>query len=231
MAGNVDLIGRAKVAQKVELYDYMAECMKERVETTPVLSAEERDLLSEAYKNEVGSRRSAWRILTNVEHRAPDDNREATWLRERVETEIKELCGDVLTLVDKLLGSETLEDEAQVFYYKMNGDYYRYLVEVSYGEDRDNKAKKAKKAYEQAWAAAKPLRATNPVKLELALNVSVFHYEILNQVDSACTMAREAFDAALADESPDCNYGVSQAIMIQLRGNLTLWQSETNAED
>eukprot|EP00058_Branchiostoma_floridae_P001541 XP_002587029.1 hypothetical protein BRAFLDRAFT_61938 [Branchiostoma floridae] len=204
----------------------MAECMKERVETNPVLSAEERDLLSEAYKNAVGSRRSAWRTLTPVEQ-----SEAATWLRERVETEIKELCGDVLTLVDKLLGSETLEYEAQVFYYKMKGDYYRYLVEVSDGEDRANKAKKAKKAYEQAWAAAKPLRATNPVKLELALNVSVFHYEILNQVDSACTMAKEAFDAALADESPDCNYGDSQAIMIQLRGNLTLWQSETNAED
>ena len=80
-----------------------------------------------------------------------------------------------------------------MFYYKMKGDYLRYLAEVQTASTGGDAAPKAKTAYEQAWLAAKPLKATNPIKLGLALNFSVFHYEILSRQDSACTLAKEVY--------------------------------------
>eukprot|EP00058_Branchiostoma_floridae_P015305 XP_002600793.1 hypothetical protein BRAFLDRAFT_282521 [Branchiostoma floridae] len=209
------------------MYDDMVQCMKERVQTTPVLSNEERDLLSVAYGNAVGSRLSAWRTVSSAEQKAPDGSDDhqqaATWLRERVETEMKGLCGDVLSLLDRLLEGDNIDDEAQVFYYKMKGDYYRYLAEITEGEHKAM----AKTSYEQGWVAAKPLKATNPLKLKLALNFSLLHYEILKRTDSACTLAREAFDTAVTelDGIPDpVERKYSTDIMHQLRDNLTLWQ-------
>ena len=107
---------------------------------------------------------------------------------------MEEICNDILDLLDKaLLAADEIEEEAQVFYFKMKGDYLRYLAEVQTASatSSGDAAPKAKTAYEQAWAAAKPLKATNPIKLGLALNFSVFHYEILNRQDSACTLAKE----------------------------------------
>ncbi|XP_078600713.1 14-3-3-like protein [Branchiostoma floridae x Branchiostoma japonicum] len=237
MAVNVDLIGRAKVMKEAGLYDDMVQCMKEWVETTPVLSDEERDLLSEAYGDAVGSRRSAWRIASSAEQKAPDgsdDHQAATWLRERVETEMKVLCGDVLTLLGKLLKGDNIDDEAQVFYYKMKGDHKRYLAEITEGEDSAKEAAEGKTAYEQAWSAAMPLKATNPLKLKLALNFSLLHYEILKRTDSACTLAKEAFDTAVTelDGIPDpVERKYSTDIMHQLRDNLTLWQSENEGQE
>jgi hypothetical protein len=72
--------------------------------------------------------------------------------------------------------------EGQVFYWKMAGDYWRYLAEFASSEDRKGKAEKAKEKYEQATKTAveQGLPPTNPIRLGLALNFSVFFYEILN---------------------------------------------------
>ena len=114
--------------------------------------------------------------------------------RTEIENELEEICNDILDLLDKtLLAADEISDEAQVFYYKMKGDYLRYLAEVQTASTGGDAAPKAKTAYEQAWLAAKPLKATNPIKLGLALNFSVFHYEILSRQDSACTLAKEVY--------------------------------------
>ena len=114
--------------------------------------------------------------------------------RTEIEGELEEICNDILDLLDKtLLAADEISDEAQVFYYKMKGDYLRYLAEVQTASSGGDAAPKAKTAYEQAWSAAKPLKATNPIKLGLALNFSVFHYEILARQDSACTLAKEVY--------------------------------------
>jgi 14-3-3 protein epsilon len=66
------------------------------------------------------------------------------------------------------------------------------------------------------------------VKLGLALNYSVFYYEILQSPEKACKMARDAFDEAIADldNVQDEYYKDATLIMQLLRDNLTLWTSE-----
>lgn len=142
-------------------------------------------------------------------------------------------------MIDKyLLPSATTEDqdkgvEGKVFYEKMKGDYYRYLVEVTTGDDRKELATKSREAYETATETAKSLATTHPIKLGLALNFSVFHYEIMNDGKKACELAKKAFDDAIAelDSLKEDSYKDSTLIMQLLRDNLTLWTSENENDD
>merc|ERR1711876_49660 len=59
-----ELVQRAKLAEQAERYDDMAASMKAVTETGIELSNEERNLLSVAYKNVVGARRSSWRVIS-----------------------------------------------------------------------------------------------------------------------------------------------------------------------
>ena len=64
-----ELVQRAKLAEQAERYDDMASAMKSVTETGVELSNEERNLLSVAYKNVVGARRSSWRVISSIEQK------------------------------------------------------------------------------------------------------------------------------------------------------------------
>lgn len=76
--------------------------------------------------------------------------------------------------------------------------------------------------------AGAELPPTHPIRLGLALNFSVFYYEILNSPDRACHLAKQAFDDAIAelDTLSEESYKDSTLIMQLLRDNLTLWTSD-----
>merc|ERR1739843_55398 len=91
----------------------------------------------------------------------------------------------------------------------------------------------SQKAYQDAFEISKSkLAPTHPIRLGLALNFSVFHYEILNSPDKACQLAKQAFDDAIAelDTLSEDSYKDSTLIMQLLRDNLTLWTSDAAAE-
>lgn len=93
--------------------------------------------------------------------------------------------------------------ESQVFYYKMSGDYHRYLAEFKSDDDRTKCADEALKSYTKAREIAEDsengLTCTHPIRLGLALNLSVFYYEILAEHEKACELAKKAFDSAIAE--------------------------------
>ncbi len=95
-----DLVQRAKLAEQAERYDDMAASMKSVTETGVELSNEERNLLSVAYKNVVGARRSSWRVISSIEQKtaaeAERKQQMAREYREKVEGELREICHDVL---------------------------------------------------------------------------------------------------------------------------------------
>lgn len=132
------------------------------------------------------------------------------------------------------LAARTTIVETLVFYLKMCGDYYRYLAEInpdSAGKKDD--ATNSSKFYKDALLCASTcLEPTHPTRLGLSLNMSVCHYEILDQKKEACALAKEAFDLAIAklDSLNDSNYKDSTLIMQLLRDNLTIWTAEDNAD-
>merc|ERR1712013_349986 len=90
-------------------------------------------------------------------------------------------------------------------------------------------AENARQAYQDAAnVAEKDLAVTHPIRLGLALNFSVFQYEVLQNPDEACKMARTAFEDAIAelDNVQEDSYKDSTLIMQLLRDNLTLWTSD-----
>merc|ERR1712060_402971 len=198
------------------------------------LSVEERNLLSVAYKNAVGSRRAAWRIITSVEQKEKTKGNEeqAKHAKEyctKVEGELQKICDTILSLLDKDLISKATTGESKVFYQKMKADYYRYIAEFTDGDKKKAAAESARQAYEEAQKVAeKDLVVTHPIRLGLALNFSVFQYEVLQKPDDACKMARTAFEDAIAelDTVPEDSYKDSTLIMQLLRDNLTLWTSD-----
>ncbi|XP_076810914.1 14-3-3 protein zeta-like [Clavelina lepadiformis] len=232
------LVQEAKMAEQAERYDDMSEKMKEYVTTlhNQTLSVDERNLLSVAYKNVVGARRSSWRVISSIEGKLEPSEKKsiAKAYQEKIESELRKICQNVLDLLEENLIPASKEDaESLIFYYKMQGDYRRYIAEVAQG-DRNDVVKESENAYKTAYEmSGKNMSPTHPIRLGLALNYSVFFYEIKDNSQKACELAQDAFDNAIAelDDLQDDSYKDSTLIMQLLRDNLTLWKSDSQANE
>ncbi|PBP24562.1 14-3-3 protein [Diplocarpon rosae] len=228
----------ARLCEQAERYDEMVTYMKEVAKLGGELTVDERNLLSVAYKNVVGTRRASWRIISSIEQKEESkgtDKHVSTIrdYRQKIETELEKVCQDVLDVLDESLIPKAESGESKVFYHKMKGDYHRYLAEFASGEKRKVAATAAHEAYKNATDVAQTeLTPTHPIRLGLALNFSVFYYEILNSPDRACHLAKQAFDDAIAelDSLSEESYRDSTLIMQLLRDNLTLWTSADSGE-
>jgi len=224
----------AKLAEQAERYSEMVEFMKKVVHEYHELSIEERNLLSVAYKNEIGARRASWRIISSIEQKEENKGNSAhvkriKEYRAKVEGELNNICKDILTLLTDHLLPKADKAESKVFYYKMKGDYYRYLAEFSAESQKKEAANDSLSAYKAAWdIAVNDLPKTHPIRLGLALNFSVFYYEILNSPEKACELAKQAFDEAIAhlDSLSEDSYKDATLILQLLRDNMTLWTSD-----
>ncbi|GAB9468791.1 hypothetical protein Gpo141_00006098 [Globisporangium polare] len=228
----------ARLDEQAERYDDMVEHIKlVATSADDELTIEERNLLSVAYKNVIGARRAAWRVISSIESKAKSDDasvRDIKGYRLKIERELDELCNDMLTIIDKHLLPKSLSEESKVFYYKTKGDYYRYIAEFQVDDERADSARKALEGYKEASTVAMAeLTPTHPIRLGLALNFSVFYYDILNSLDQACGLAKRAFDDAIAelDTLSDESYRDSTLIMQLLRDNLTLWTSQEDDDE
>ncbi|KAJ8288510.1 hypothetical protein COCON_G00011690 [Conger conger] len=231
-----DMVDTAKLAEQAERYDDMADAMKAVTMLGTELSNEERNLLSVAYKNVVGARRSSWRVISSIEQKSQSNERKldkSKEYRQAIEKELKEICNDVLNLLRDYLIKEDGVAESRVFYLKMEGDYFRYLAEVAVEEEKEKSIASSQEAYQQAFEISKcDMQPTHPIRLGLALNFSVFYYEILNSPEKACQLAKQAFDDAIAelDTLNEDSYKDSTLIMQLLRDNLTLWTADNQAD-
>ncbi|PSK55240.1 14-3-3 protein [Elsinoe australis] len=228
----------ARLCEQAERYDEMVTYMKEVAKIAGELTVDERNLLSVAYKNVVGTRRASWRIISSIEQKEEQKGTDKhvgiiREYRQKIELELEKVCQDVLDVLDDSLIPKAESGESKVFYHKMKGDYHRYLAEFASGDKRKNAATAAHDAYKNATDVAQTdLTPTHPIRLGLALNFSVFYYEILNSPDRACHLAKQAFDDAIAelDSLSEESYRDSTLIMQLLRDNLTLWTSSDGAE-
>jgi len=140
------------------------------------LTVDERNLLSVAYKNVVGTRRASWRIISSIEQKEEAKGSEKhvgtiRQYRQKIEHELERVCQDVLDVLDESLIPKAESGESKVFYHKMyvcssytcqfalkahcvnkfrlcrKGDYHRYLAEFASGDKRKGAATAAHDAY------------------------------------------------------------------------------------
>ena len=223
----------AKITEQTERFEDMLDAMNKVVQANPDLTVEERNLLSVAYKNTIGSRRTAWRALSSIEKKEEQKSSKNLHLlrgyKSKIEDELNKYCKEILKLINELLLPKATAAESKVFYNKMKGDYHRYISEYTSGEDHKNAGDNAHDAYKEATeTAVTELKTTHPIRLGLALNYSVFHYEVKTDPKEACQLAKKAFDDAIADidQIDEDQYKDATTIMQLIRDNLTLWTSE-----
>jgi len=234
----------ARASEAMERYQDMSKFMKlliqKRAAEKTALDVEERNLFSVSYKNVVGSLRQSWRTITSPQIASGEIFGKKVYedYRDRMVKEIGDVCKEATDLLIQHLVAEGQpchnedEFESLVFYYKMAGDYYRYTCEIGV-DNKDEMKGKCEEMYGKAFDLAKAkMKETHPTRLGVALNMSVFHYEIGKDSDKACNLAKEAFDAAIEklDTLSDRSYKDSTLIMQLLRDNLTLWTSEKEDE-
>ena len=241
MAGTKEeIIYLAKLAEQSERYDEMIEYVNQFTKMDGELTVEERNILSVAYKNVVGSRRASLRVMNSIEQKETKKGNSENVERikkykKEIESELKAKCSDILKLLDEYLIPRGKGEETQIFYLKMMGDYYRYLAEFASGDELARVSTKADESYKAAYdLATTKMPTTKPIRLGLALNYSVFYYEIMKQSEKACDMAKKAFDSAITDldnAQENESYKDSTLIMQLLRDNLTLWTSDGADEE
>ncbi|WOL15052.1 14-3-3 protein 7 isoform X1 [Canna indica] len=223
----------AKLAEQAERYDDMVEVMKKIATMDIEFTPEERNLLSVGYKNMIGARRASWRILCELEQKEEENGSERNVksigvYRKRIEDELTKMCNDILsTIAIHILPSSTV-GESIVFFYKMKGDYYRYLAEFKIGNERKEAIEQSLRAYQGATSTAMmDLPPGHPIRLGLAINFSVFYYDIMKSPERAYHLAKQAFDEALPEINSleESHYKESTIGLQLLRDNLTVWTS------
>jgi|ERR1712070_68848 len=212
---------------------------------------EERNLISVGYKNIMSQRRTAHRTIAmmldpqNSKQCVTEDpeKKNLEEFRDKIAEEVFKLIAEVETDIVNVFvdgPKAATNDEVIVFFKKMEGDYNRYGAEISTGEKKEGFQKAALAAYEKAQEVAEAnsggedaLKTTNPIRLGLALNFSVFYYEICDQKQKACDLAKVAFDNAIdhLDELREEAYKDSTLIMQLLKDNLTLWTESGDGDD
>ncbi|KAK3826926.1 MAG: 14-3-3 domain-containing protein [Linnemannia elongata] len=227
----------AKVAEQAERYDEMVSHMKDITKHHVPLTLEERNLLSVAFKNLIGARRAAWRIVSSIEEKEISNNREnrvenLKVYRAKIEMELHKTCADIFHILDDEVipfVDATDKNECLVFYYKMKADYYRYVAEITKDDERKKASDTAEGLYREATDLASDLDHTHPIRLGLALNYSVFYYEILSNAEKACDIAKGAMDNAIAllesEEVQNSAHDYRDSVLIiqLLKDNFTLW--------
>ena len=229
----------ARVAEQAERFDDMVDFLK------PILknkggdfSVEERNLLSVGFKNLIGGKRTAIRTITAIEQNSKYQKFSTSLqqYKKKIEGELQKDCQNIINMIKNDAMKALADPEGKTFFLKMVGDYYRYMAESAQADLLAQARDGALEHYKQADTAGKDLPACNPIKLGLALNFSVFYYEVMQDNKQACSLAETALQDAMnkIDDVDEETFRDAKSIIELLKENLTLWkeeEGENNIED
>ncbi|TVU02050.1 hypothetical protein EJB05_52416 [Eragrostis curvula] len=224
-----ELLFRATVAEKAKRYQEVVDAMNHIAMLDMELTLQERDLFSLGYKKVTAEKRASIKALMYFEVKEEGKGNEsrmkmAIEFRQKVEAELDNLCNNVINTIDKHLLPYSSDAESKAFYYQMKGDYYRYLAEF-----------KIQSEYSEVNAsniAEINLSPAHPVRLGLALNVSVFYHDLLDSSDRALQLAKQAIEDAVPNLwlLDGDSYNQSSMILQLMGNNLALWNLNSNMD-
>ena len=228
----------AKLYERAERFPDMVKAINKFVELDPKLTKDERNILSAGYKNIISDKRASWRLLNSMEKKEEKKNSPQTanirLVKNNIEKELNDICNEIQIIIDKYLVPNASDSETKVFFLKLKGDYYRYKCEFATGKEFDDACSKAEKVYKEAYDIAnKDIPISSSTRLGLALNYSVFFYEIKGLKEEACNIAKNAFDESLKvlDDLEKSKPKDTILIIQLLKENLILWSNEMNEEE
>jgi 14-3-3 protein epsilon len=158
-------------------------------------TTEERNLLSVGFKNLIGGKRTALRTIAAIEQN-PKYAKFAEGLgsyKKRIEGELFDQCIEIVNVVKDKCMKVASTNESKAFFLKMAGDYYRYVAESATADKLQEVKNGALEYYSKATEISnKDLEACNPIRLGLALNFSVFYFEVMSDHKKACELGEHA---------------------------------------
>lgn len=227
-----DLMFLANTCKQSGLYTRMSEYMTQIIKGGFELSSVERHLFSIAFKHNIGSLRSSWATLEEYRNSISQDNSSRSFVESTllgIEDRIREVAGCVLTLLEQNIFPLCSGDEAKVYYLKLQGDYQRYIAEISGGSLHEVWASKAYNSYKtSADIALTKLPPTHCTRLGLMMNFSVFYYDVYGSPERACLLTKTAYDDAIvggiADTKSDREENHDSLEILRLmKSNLKIW--------
>ncbi len=228
----------AKLYERAERFDDMVKFVNKFVELDPKLTHEERNILSAGYKNVISNKRASWRLLNSMEKKEEKKNStQINYIKEiktNIENELTKICNEIQNVIDQFLIPNSSDAETKVFFLKLKGDYFRYKCEYVIGNEFDSATAKSEEAYKEAYSIAeKEIPISNSTRLGLALNFSVFYYEIKNMKEEACNIAKNAFEEAMKvlDDLEKVKAKDTLLIIQLLKENLILWNNEMTEDE
>mmetsp|Transcript_28275 Transcript_28275/g.64681 ORF Transcript_28275/g.64681 Transcript_28275/m.64681 type:complete len:255 (-) Transcript_28275:557-1321(-) len=240
MSERENIFFQAKLAHRAERYDEMISKMNKVVHCASAaaydLTIEEREMLYIAYKCAVDSRRASIRVVEATEqdckktdnHEEEDRMENLQLMSEyklKIERELVTFCKEIIGIIDESLIINSSSAEAKAFYLKIKADFFRYMA-----DSNCSVARKAHDAYQKAYIfASSELHPTNPRRLGVASDLSLFYYNNMRSPQKAYIIAKETYDEAhrnIRDIPNNASYKDSTAIMQLLRDNITRWSDE-----
>eukprot|EP00049_Salpingoeca_infusionum_P028068 m.36045 g.36045 ORF g.36045 m.36045 type:complete len:263 (-) comp9955_c1_seq1:296-1084(-) len=246
MAQRKERVFLAHMAHQADRYEDMFRVLAALVKTGDVeLSPSERNLFGTAIKMNTSPLRAAWRIvlskvraervLRQTKHEtAPSDDHASPSVQylDQLETLLLERCSQTISLITQSILPITQTSHGRIFFQKMRADLTRYILEVSKPDDpsRTSLIDRAAADYHAAYRLAQSsMKPCDPSRLGLALNYTVFLFEIVGDVDRACKLNREAFQTGMEqlDSLHGREYDNATSTLQVLLQNLNLWLADT----
>ena len=223
----------SRIYEKAEKYQDQFRFINKFIELDPKLSKEERNILGSGYKNIISDKRNSLRTINSLEKKNIFQNIFIKEIKEKIEKELSIILIEIQKILDKHLIPNAIDVENKIFYLKLKADFLRYKCEISYGKELEENIVKTEKIYKEATDMAnKELNINNSTRLGLALNYSVFYYEIKKAKEEAINIAKNAFDEAMKiiDDLEISKAKDTLLIIQMLKENLISWCNEMNNE-
>ena len=241
--GKEDIIFLISLCDKAGRFDDMFDYFTEYMEQGNEVSERERQLYSLCIKESIGTRRNAWRSLQYLNSHHSDEPKttgaRGLGIERSLADEIKTRIGIAIAQVTKNILPTCIAAQQRVFFLKLRGDLERYSAEITSGDDHEQWSYKAHSTYREAGDIAMcRLKPSDPVRLSLMLNLSVFYYEILNSPERACIVSKAACDDALdvgllSDQKKhedESDHKEAVEIFNSITANLRQWCSHINPQ-
>lgn len=222
----------ATVLEKTDQKKEAIEALKKMIEINPAISMNKLYMLSISYKNAITDNRNGIRILDTIVNDPNMKNSERLEKIKRIRTElITELnstCNELINLIEQTLLPNNTSTQHQLFLKKLEADYYRYICENNDNNEQNILVQKAKDCYNEAMKISKEsLQQSDPQAIELALNYSVFLYDVLGKKEEAIQFAQNTYNenCAIVRQSSDNSAQEASRFLQNLSENIQLWKT------
>ena len=204
------------------------------------LSFKERELLAYGYVTYIKSKRKSLHMIMAYETKEKK-NENSIFLsyiqeyRRTLESDLTLSCQKIIYIIDSLLIKKADNNESKIFYKKLKGDLNRYIAEYAKDELREKVMKDGLTAYQEAMNLSKDMPIMNETLLGLALNMSLFYYEVINERKNAIKIADECIhkvEKELANFDQDNeNNKVIMALIGLIKENWENWTIEEEEQN